>query len=534
MAASVVPLQPVKFPATPASLTPEQTYWRTFKSQQLIPSSSNNPITHISFPAAPANSLTAPSDYFVVTAGPRVQLYSIRTRKLVKQIARFDDTAHSGEIRRDGRVLVAGDESGAIQVFDIASRAILKTWKEHKQPVWATKFSPSEASTLLSAGDDRTVKLWDLPSEASTSTFVGHHDYVRTATFLANQASGIILSGSYDQTVKVWDPRTSTNAAINFKHDAPIESVLSMPSGRSIVAAAGNHIAVLDLVAGRPLHVIQTHQKAITSLCLASNNQMLACAGLDGHLKILETENWNIVAGSKYPSPILSLSIISGSNRQDDRHVVVGMQSGTLSIKTRLSGQQKVKAREREKEMQLLLEGKADIVDKKRAKKETSGWRKRMRGHDFTGEGADIIIAGVTKARRKRLSPAEKALHEGKYAQALDKVLAQKDAARLTATMTILTALRHRSALRTALSGRDEATLQPILLWAKKHIINARYVEMCVDICIHILDLYAAQMTVSTVLANLVGDLHVCVRREVGRAQQAWQTQGMLDMLIKS
>ena len=533
MAAPVRPLQPVKFPPTSIFLTPEQTYWRTFKSQLLIPSSSSHPITHISFPSAPGNSLTAPSDHFIVTAGPRVQIYSIRTRTLVKQIARFDDTAHSGEIRRDGRVLVAGDESGTIQVFDVASRAILKTWKEHKQPVWVTKFSPSEASTLLSAGDDRTVKLWDLPSEESTTTFIGHHDYVRSAAFLAGQASGIIVSGSYDQTVKVWDPRTPTKA-LDFKCDAPIESVLSMPSGRSVVAAAGNRIAILDIVAGRPLHVIQTHQKAVTSLALASNNKRLACAGLDGHLKVLETENWNIVAGSKYPSPILSLSVISGINRQEDRHVAVGLQSGTLSIRTRLSGQQKVKAREREKEMQLMLEGKTDILDRKRAKKELSGLRKRKRGHDFSGEGADIIIAGVTKASRKRLSPAEKALHEGNYAKALDKVLAQTGSDQSTATMTILTALRHRSALRTALSGRDEVTLQPILLWAKKHIIDARHVQICVDICTQILDLYAAQTAVSTVLAKMVEDLHACVRREVGRAQQARQTQGMLDMLMNS
>ena len=532
MAAPVVSLQPVKFPAAPSQLTPEQTYWRTFRSQQLIPSFSNNPITHISFPPAPTNPLTVPSDYFVVTAGPRVQIYSIRTRKIVKQIARFDDIAHSGEIRRDGRVLVAGDESGAIQVFDISSRAILKTWKEHKQPVWTTKFSPFEASILLSAGDDRTVKLWDLPSQTSTSTFVGHHDYVRTAAFLADQASGMVVSGSYDQTVKVWDPRTPANAVMNFTHDAPIESVLSMPSGRSMVAAAGNHIAVLDIVAGRALHVLQTHQKAVTSLCLAMNNKRLLCGGLDGHMKILETVNWNIVAGSKYPSPILSLSVVSGGNRQDDRHVVVGMQSGTLSIKTRLSGQQKVKAREREKEMQALVEGKTSAFDRKRAKKETSGWKKRLRGHDFTGEGADIVISGMEKSKQQKLSPAEKLLHEGKYSRALDKVLEEADAARLTATVTLLTALRHRSALRAALSGRDEITLQPILKWARTYITDARYVQICVDVCTHILDLYAAQMTQSSLLHKLIKDLHHCVRREVSRAQQAWQTQGMIDMLM--
>ena len=532
MTAPVLSLPPVKFPAAPSPLTPEQTYWRTFKSQQLIPSSSNNPITHISFPPAPANPLTVPSDHFIVTAGPRVQIYSIRSRKLVKQIARFDDVAHSGEVRRDGRVLVAGDESGAIQVFDVASRAILKTWKEHKQPVWTTKFSPFEPSTLLSGGDDRTLRLWDLPSGASTSTFIGHHDYVRTAAFLADQASGLVISGSYDQTVKVWDPRTPANAVMNFKHDDPIESVLSMPSGRSMVAAAGNHVAILDIVAARPLQVLQTHQKAVTSLCLATKNQRLVCGGLDGHVKILETENWNIVAGSKYPSPILSLSIVSGSNRQEDRHVVVGMQSGILSIKTRLSGQQKVKAREREKEMQALIEGKTAALDRKRAKKETSGWKKRLRGHDFTGEGADIIITGPRQAKQKSLSPAERLLHKGKYPEALDKVLEQTGPSSLTAIITILTALRHRSALRAALSGRDEVTLQPVLKWAQKHIIDAKYVQLCVDICTHVLDLYAAQLTQSILLEKLVRDLHACVQTEVGRAQQAWQTQGMIDMLM--
>ncbi len=61
-----------------------------------------------------------------------MQLYSLKTRKLVKTITRFDDIAYSGEARYDGRVLAAGDETGAIRVFDVNSRAILKTWKEQK------------------------------------------------------------------------------------------------------------------------------------------------------------------------------------------------------------------------------------------------------------------------------------------------------------------------------------------------------------------------------------------------------------------
>lgn len=530
MSAPVLPLQPVKLPPGPSPLTPEQTYWRTFKSQQLVPSPSNNPITYISTPLPPLNGLAQPSDHFIVTTGTHVQIYSIRNRKLVKTISRFDDIAHCAEIRRDGRVIVAGDESGAIQVFDINSRAILKTWKEHKQPVWTTKFSPTEPTTLMSASDDRTVRLWDLPSQESTATFVGHQDYIRSGAFMPGQASGLLVSGSYDQTVKLWDPRAPSNAVMTFKHAAPVENVLPMPSGTTILAAADNQISVLDLVAARPLQILKNHQKTVTSLCLASNNTRLVGGALDGHLKVFETTAWNVVAGSKYSSPILSLCVVSAGTAREDRHLVVGLQSGNLSIKTRLSGQQKVRERERQKEMQALIEGNVEELDRKRAKKKPKWLEKRSKGKDFMGEGAGIIIEGRAKHNYKP-KPWEALLRKGKYTAALDEVLQSQN---LPAIITLLTALRHRSATRTALSGRDDVSLQPIFKWVCKHITNPRYVNLCVDIGMLILDLYSSHMGESPEIDRLMARLHHAVRVEVERSQQAWQTEGMLGMLVNS
>ena len=528
MSAPVLAIQPVKLPSGPSPLTPEQTYWRTFKSQLLVPSPANSPITHISNPLPPSNAIAQSSDHFAVTTGTRVQIFSIRTRKLVKTISRFDDIAHGAEIRRDGRVMVAGDESGAIQVFDVNSRAILKTWKEHKQPVWATKFSPTEPTTLMSTSDDRTIRLWDLPSQESMLTFVGHQDYIRSGAFMPGQASNLLVSGSYDQTVKLWDPRTPLNAVMTFKHAAPVEDVLPMPSGTTVLAAADNLISVLDLVAARPLQLLKNHQKTVTSLHLASNNTRLVSGGLDGHLKVFETTAWNVVAGSKYPSPILTLCVVGSGTTREDRHLVVGMQSGSLSIKTRLSGQQKVKERERQKEMQALLEGNIEELDRKRAKKRPKGWEKRLRGQDFNGEGADIVIEGRTKGNYKP-KPWETLLRKGKYGAALDEVLIGNN---LPSVVTLLTALRHRSAMRTALSGRDDVSLQPIFKWVCVHITNPRFVNLCVDIGMLILDMYSSHMGESLQIDRLMARLHRHVRMEVERSQQAWQTEGMLGMLL--
>ncbi len=435
MAAPVKSLQQIKLPAGPAPQTPDQRYWRSFRSQLQIPSPSSYPVTHITTPTPAPKGSTGPSnDLFGVTTGPRVQIFSSRTRKLVKTISRFDDVARSGDIRRDSRIIVAADDTGTIQAFDINSRAILRTWKEHKQPVWTTKFSPADVTTLMSTSDDRTVRLWDLAAQESTRTFGGHGDYVRTGAFIPGNSSNTLVSGSYDETVRIWDPRTPGRAVMTFKHRAPIESVLPLPSGTTVVASSDNQVSVLDLVAGKPLQLLRAHQKTVTSLCLASKGSRLLAGGLDGHLKVFETMAWNVVAGSKYPAPILSLSVIPSGASLEDRHLVVGMQSGLLSIRTRSSQQEQKREDERAKEMQAMIEGNLDEYDRKKTKKRAVT-AKRLRGSQFTGEGADVIIEGNERRKKKPLAQWEVDLRKGRYAAALDFVLHQvgpKEAARHT------------------------------------------------------------------------------------------------------
>src|SRR5947208_3115155 len=141
MAAPVQRLQPVKLPALPASVTPDNRYWRSYKSPLLV--NSYSAITHINFsPATPHD--------IVVSSATRVQIFSSKTRAVSKTVARFKDTVYSANIRRDGRVLVAGDATGLMQLFDIGSRAVLRSFDQHKQPVQTTKFSPTSLTTLLS------------------------------------------------------------------------------------------------------------------------------------------------------------------------------------------------------------------------------------------------------------------------------------------------------------------------------------------------------------------------------------------------
>jgi U3 small nucleolar RNA-associated protein 15 len=85
----------------------ESKYWRRFKHPVFVKEYA--PVTFIHFaPSQPHR--------YAVTAATRVQIYAPRTQKVTKTISRFKDVARSGCIRGDGKLVVAGDDTGLVQV----------------------------------------------------------------------------------------------------------------------------------------------------------------------------------------------------------------------------------------------------------------------------------------------------------------------------------------------------------------------------------------------------------------------------------
>ncbi|CRK22798.1 hypothetical protein BN1708_017974, partial [Verticillium longisporum] len=98
--------------------------------------------------------------------------------------------------------------------------------------------------------------------------------------------------------------------------------------------------------------------------------------------------------------------------------------------------------------------------------------------------------------------------------------------------LTLLLALRHRSAVRAALEGRDERTVQPILKWVCAHVVDPRYVSACVEVGMHLIELYAEYAGGSADLADGFRLLRRRVGGEVEKAKAACETGGMVDGLI--
>ena len=440
---------------------------------------------------------------FAVTSGTRIQIYSPKTTRVVKTISRFKQVARGGRLRDDGKLVIAGDDTGLVQIFDVNSRAILRTIRAHDQPVHRTLFSPGTATdaTVLTASDDATVRLFDVATAEERARFDGHVDYVRTAAYVPSHPS-LVVSGSYDGTVRLWDARAPDAELMSMTHGYPVEDVIVHPSGTMAISAGGPLIRVWDLLAGRSrcLKALSNHQKTVTCLTWDGAHRRVLSAGLDGLVKVYDAADgsWTVGHTMRYGGQITSLAL-----SPTDAHLVVGSADGTLSVRRREPKPAELRERQRRKEM--LQSGAYEhFVGTSRGVGEThTGAEAEQIG--FGGDDATAAAGSdelkVRRPRTKRLREWDRLLKSFRYADALDSVLAKRPNQSPNLAFSLILELIHRDGIHQALAGRDDVGLEPILRFLLKHITDPRYgVTVCdvANVVIGPSTLWSAPLTAQT------------------------------------
>ena len=147
---------------------------------------------------------------------------SLTHRSLSKRL-HFDDM-------RIGRPLLQ-----CVDICGVCREGKSTTISAHSGTVRSVNFS-SNGRMLMSSSDDKTVKVWSLPSQRFMFTLSGHANWVRTAQFSPDCRLGV--SGSDDKSMRVWDIQSKRLLRIYDEHAGVINSVAFHPDG-TCVASAG-------------------------------------------------------------------------------------------------------------------------------------------------------------------------------------------------------------------------------------------------------------------------------------------------------
>lgn len=435
---------------------------------------------------------------FAVTCSVRVQIYNPLTKLVLKNISAFQKQAYGGTFRKDGQLLVAGDEDGHVRLFDANSRTVLRVFKGHSAPVHRTFFT-SDLHHIASFSDDKSVIIWDIAAEKSINSFRFHTDYVRAGAI--NPASeNIILSGSYDNLIKMYDIRTSKEV-MSLNHGSPLESLVFLPTGGIFISAGGNDIKVWDAVSGgRQLVNISQHTKAVTCLQVSSDGRHLVSGSLDRQVKFFNTTTYQMVHKMSYTNSILSMGLSRDSNT-----LVVGQVDGTLGIHTREH------------------KNKDEKIERVREK------RRKRRNFRIADE---LIMRNKPEKETKH----DKLLRQFEYSAALDSVLTRHCTSLCPqVTVAVMQELLRRHGLTTAFSNRTQDSLARILTFFNKYISDGRFTRVLIDIVNVFLDVHEKSfLSLAADVQKLFIELCRRVTIEEELSIEFLKLQGCLDMVMTS
>lgn len=142
------------------------------------------------------------------------------------------------------QVLPTGDVAcgffdGTIKIFDVQTGHCITTLEHHSGTleetgpldwqsgvVYCLKVLPS--GELASGSDDRTVKIWHVPTGQFIKTLEGHADCVVSLEVLP---SGDLASGSKDGTIKIWDVETGSCLKTLAAHTGTVECLQVLSNG---------------------------------------------------------------------------------------------------------------------------------------------------------------------------------------------------------------------------------------------------------------------------------------------------------------
>jgi WD40 repeat protein len=141
-----------------------------------------------------------------------------------------------------------GPNTPAAETNDVSS-GFIREFKGHEGPVYCVAYDPN-GKYGLTAGHDRTLRLWDLekgtmarrfddPATASGETAAAAHSGPVEACAFNNDAS-VVASGGKDGVVKVWDTETGALKFSLAAHSGPVKAVAFSRDGQWLATAGSD------------------------------------------------------------------------------------------------------------------------------------------------------------------------------------------------------------------------------------------------------------------------------------------------------
>lgn len=186
----------------------------------------------------------------------------------------------------DGQLIVVGDSSGTLYLWNTATTQLLMTFAGHTGWVWSMAFN-ANGTLLASSSADSTVRLWDLQSGQCLQIFTEHTASVWSVSFSPDGQQ--LASASEDKTVRLWNLQGHCLHVLE-GHTQSVYSVHFAPDQQSLASGSlDTSIRIWNVQDGKCLNILPGHTRGVRCVRYSPDGRLLASCSHDGSIRLWST-----------------------------------------------------------------------------------------------------------------------------------------------------------------------------------------------------------------------------------------------------
>jgi WD40 repeat protein len=235
-----------------------------------------------------AVTVTSPSRKQIASTGvkdgqPAIVIRSTETNKITHVLSGHAGSILSLAFSNDEARLVSGGDDRTLRIWDLRNAAAPELKKIEGLAANATALgSNADGSQILAGFADNSLKLFNTADGMVLKEFAGHTAAVAATGFWNNQPYSVSL----DSTVRFWNAADGTQTRAFNLAAPPTTVAVSNDGQRMVFGGTDNKVLIYQTDNGGVLQTLQGFAAAATGLNFSADAQLLSVVNADGRVSI--------------------------------------------------------------------------------------------------------------------------------------------------------------------------------------------------------------------------------------------------------